>query len=359
MLTTLMPEVAQDAPDVELQKPVIQEAGELRANYPSQRPYVIDGLLRRGETMNCIGASKAGKSWLIGGLLLSISNNLPWLGHAVQGGRCLLIDNELHQENLSHRIETIAIALDFATGQGISYAGLDVLCLRGHNVSIARLAEYIDKISAGEYVMIAIDAFYRVLPTGTSENDNTQMMAVFNTVDAYARQTDAAFVLNHHSTKGDQSGKSVTDVGSGAGAISRAADTHLIIRPHECPDYAVLDSVCRSFPPLPSRSIRWQFPLWVLDEATDPTLRASVTAQQRKQTKANAEADALVLNAIPPGKSRTEYAIRKETGFGADRARRALGRLIAGKQIERRSARPKGKPKGRKVTVYHKIQDAK
>ena len=41
-------------------------------------------------------------------------------------------------------------------------------------------------------------------------------------------------------SKGDQSGKSTTDVGSGAGSQSRAADTHLIIRQHEQEDVAVM-----------------------------------------------------------------------------------------------------------------------
>ena len=43
-----------------------------------------------------------------------------------------------------------------------------------------------------------------------------------------AIQTGAAFVLVHHSTKGSQAEKSVTDTGSGAGAMSRAVDSHIV-----------------------------------------------------------------------------------------------------------------------------------
>ena len=45
-----------------------------------------------------------------------------------------------------------------------------------------------------------------------------------------AARLGAAIVLVHHTTKGAQAGKSVTDIGAGGGAQSRAADTHLVAR---------------------------------------------------------------------------------------------------------------------------------
>jgi hypothetical protein len=58
-------------------------------------------------------------------------------------------------------------------------------------------------------------------------------------IDGYAAFLNAGWVNIHHTSKGDQSGKNTTDVGSGAGSQSRAADTHLIIRQHEENDVAV------------------------------------------------------------------------------------------------------------------------
>ncbi len=43
-----------------------------------------------------------------------------------------------------------------------------------------------------------------------------------------------------------QAGKAITDVGAGAGSQSRATDTHLILRPHEEKNCAVLDAAVRS-----------------------------------------------------------------------------------------------------------------
>ena len=62
------------------------------------------------------------------------------------------------------------------------------------------------------------------------ENDNAAVAGLYNALDGIADSMGAGFCLIHHSSKGNQSDKAVTDVGSGAGAQSRAADTHLILR---------------------------------------------------------------------------------------------------------------------------------
>ena len=79
--------------------------------------------------------------------------------------------------------------------------------------AVARAVE-----DAGQgYALIIVDAFYRALPRGTDENDNAAIADLYNFVDRTAERSDAAIVLVHHSSKGSQAGKSVTDVGSGAG----------------------------------------------------------------------------------------------------------------------------------------------
>ena len=53
---------------------------DLRRQYPTLNPPVVDGLLREGETVNVIANSKAGKSWLGYGLAWSIITGESWLG---------------------------------------------------------------------------------------------------------------------------------------------------------------------------------------------------------------------------------------------------------------------------------------
>ena len=64
------------------------------------------------------------------------------------------------------------------------------------------------------------------------------MTEIMNALDSHAERLDCAFINIHHSSKGDQSNKSVTDVGAGAGVLSRAVDTHITLRPHELEDFA-------------------------------------------------------------------------------------------------------------------------
>ena len=104
-------------------------------------------------------------------------------------------------------------------------------------------------------MLIVLDALYRLMPRGMDENDNGAMAQVYNQTDRYAQRVRSAFALVHHTTKGLQGDKGVTDVGAGAGSQSRAADTHLILRPHQQEGVVVLDAAVRSWPPLQPRCL--------------------------------------------------------------------------------------------------------
>ena len=131
--------------------------------------------------------------------------------------------------------------------------------------------------------MIILDAKYRFATEGESENENTTTAKFYNTIDQIAEKTGAAIVLVHHSSKGSQSDKRVTDVGSGAGAQSRAADCHLVLREHEEAGRMVLDAAVRSFPPVAPLVLKWEFPVWKADHEGDPTLLKGKAASSTKK----------------------------------------------------------------------------
>jgi len=123
------------------------------------------------------------------------------------------------------------------------------------------------------------------------------MTAIFNQLDAYAALLDCAFVVVHHSSKGDQSSKGVTDVGSGAGAISRAADTHLIIRPHAQGGHAVLEAVTRSWKTPEPISIRWDYPIWTAT-TLPPEVKGPANAKAANQEKSDAVEKELIVKLL-------------------------------------------------------------
>lgn len=247
---------------------------------PTMRPVVVGGVLRRGETANLIGSVKIGKSHFAGQLAWSVASGTPWLSHDVAKGRVLIIDNELHPETLANRM--YRIAMEMMVDISIYGQSIDVISIRGENLDIHTLENRLKAIEPRHYTLVILDALYRTLPAGISENDNAQMMAVYNKLDYYASQWDCAIGVVHHASKGQQGEKSVTDVGSGAGSISRAADTHIIIRPHEQPDLSVMECVTRSFKSPDPISVRFEWPLWSA-VACEPEVKKSGV----RQTQAN------------------------------------------------------------------------
>ncbi len=287
---------------------------------PKLRPPVIEGLLRQGETMNLVASPKAGKSWLASGLALSVADGRYWLDtFPCAKSRVLVIDAELHPETISHRLPMVGAALEMPD----DYAErIDVWALRGKGDNLFTLGDRLQQIEPGQYGLIIADAWYRFLPPGISENDNASVMALYNAVDAYASRLKAAWVNVHHTSKGDQSSKGTTDVGSGAGSQSRAADTHLVIRPHETDGVAVMEAVVRSWPAPEPLAIRWHFPVWTLDAEADPT-RLLRPAKRGQQESREADQRELVRVSMELGAA-TKTHLRSMLGWGGDRFNRAF-----------------------------------
>jgi hypothetical protein len=196
------------------------------------------------------------------GLALAIANGVPWLGRfATAGGRVLFLDNELHREELSYRINQVSEAA------GLAPDDVEVASLRGKGVDYVGLGERMrSALRPGRYTAVIMDSHYRMLPAGTDENANGAIKDVYNVIDSLAARTHATWFLAHHSSKGDQSEKEVVDVGAGASAQARACDTHLILRPYKDKDAYTLEAVVRSFEPVTPLVVRWEYPLLVADD---------------------------------------------------------------------------------------------
>jgi len=235
---------------------------------PTLREPIVDGLFRRGECVNWIASPKVGKTWMLYGLLAAVCTGTPWLGRKVRQGKVLLIDNELHPETGLQRLHKVA------TGVGADLAAVDaslrVAWLRGVSAGLEEIEAAVRSEPKGTYSLIALDAFYRFIPKGTDENANGDMVQLYNHLDRIAAAAGASIINVHHASKGDQSQKGVTDVGSGAGAISRAVDTHIVYLRHATDGCVTMRAVCRSFPPPPAVVLRVAPPLVTVEPDADP-----------------------------------------------------------------------------------------
>ena len=248
---------------------MVNTAAELLREFTELRRPVIQDLLRIGETMNIISAPKCGKSWLVLGLVLSVATGRKWLNRFwTPRGRVLLIDNELHPETLSIRLPQVAESLRLT--QADYDQNVSVVNLRGDLRDLVGLSTQLIGMKPGEFDLIVLDAWYRLQPSGSDENSNGDVTQLYNLLDSVASKIGCAFACVHHTSKGNQSGKSVTDVGSGAGAQARAPDTHLTMRAHEEDGAVVVEAAVRSWKPLEPFCMRWKFPAWSVADDLDP-----------------------------------------------------------------------------------------
>ena len=246
---------------------LIHPLRDLIEGFTGLNPPIIHKMLRQGETMNIIASPKVGKSWFVSHLAICIASGLDWLGFPVEQGRVLHIDNELHDNTLAYRYGVVSEALKIP--HRLYSGNVDVVSLRGKLRDLYSLGSIFQGIEPGEYRLVIIDAFYRTLPRDTDENDNGAIANLYNAIDGYAARLGCAFVLIHHASKGNQSGKAVTDVGAGAGSQSRAADAHVVIRPHEEDGIFVMESAVRSWPPVDALALQWDWPLFRPTESVD------------------------------------------------------------------------------------------
>lgn len=247
---------------------------------------VIPGLLRRGEVMNLVGSPKTRKSFLAMQIALSVATgaNLFDLLPKCDPAGVMIFDNELTAGVLKDRFQKVCRDMRIAPG------GLNVLieCSRGKGTDLKRLVPRLkDRLVGRGIKLIILDAFYKLLPRGYDENDNAMMTELFNELDSLATAVDAAVIVIHHTSKGSQFHKSVTDMGSGAGSMSRAADTHAVLRKHQDDDCVVLEAAVRSFEPFKPKGLRFNGFKAVYDEHID--VKRLDGARQKDLDKADEE----------------------------------------------------------------------
>jgi len=285
-LRTLGPQIEKHGRRPQLLIPRYRSVHELVLDHPRLQKPVLEGLLRTGEILNLVASPKTGKSWLVADLAIAVATGRVWLGlFAATPGDVLLIDNELDGSTLANRIPKVAAARNTAI-DAFSDA-VYVETLRGNLADIFQLEEYFDEVEPGRFALIILDALFRFMPSDMDENSNGAMTAVYNRLDQYARRLQSAIAVVHHTSKGLQGDKSVTDVGAGAGSQSRAADAHLVLRPHQEENVFVLDAAVRSWPPVRPRCLRWEFPVFHLADDLDP---ADIKRPRSRRMRAPKEA---------------------------------------------------------------------
>ena len=200
----------------------VDNLADIWDNMPPVKPELIEGILRQGHKMLLVSSSKAGKTFALIELAISIAEGRRWIGFRCKQGRVLYLNMELDEASFDDRMRRVYEALKIET---MNLENIDIVHLRG---KIERLDKLIPQIvrtmKTHEYAAVILDPTYK-LGIG-DENAAEQVTSFCNALDRIAN-TGASVIYAHHHSKGAQGAKSSMDRASGSGVFARDADALL------------------------------------------------------------------------------------------------------------------------------------
>lgn len=203
--------------------PEPEELDALWDNMPDLAPPLIEGILREGHKMLIAGPSKAGKSFALIQLCISIAEGKPWFGFDCTQGKVLYVNLELDRASCLHRFKDVYEALE---QQPTNIGNISIWNLRGKSLPMDQLApKLIRRAQKRNYKAIIIDPIYKVI-TG-DENSADQMANFCNQFDKVCTELKCAVIYCHHHSKGSQTAKRSMDRASGSGVFARDPDALL------------------------------------------------------------------------------------------------------------------------------------
>ena len=246
--------------------PPLQRLSAVWDDLPPLRPVLIEGLLRRGHKMMVAGPSKAGKSFALIELCISIAEGRRWMDtYQCARGQVLYINFELDEHSCYHRFADIYKAM------GITEPRTDQIVLwnlRGYSESLATLLpKLLRRIHHEDFAAIVLDPIYKI--TDGDENSAHDMGIFCNQLDRLSTQKQCAVIYCHHYSKGSQNVKKAQDRASGSGVFSRDADAILdmldVKSPIGAPPAFRIEAILREFASPPPFYITFDYPVHHID----------------------------------------------------------------------------------------------
>ena len=253
---------------------------EIWENLPPLKPELIEGILRIGHKLLLSGPSKAGKSFVLMYLGISIAEGLDWLGHHCSQGKVLYINLELDEASCYHRFVEIYHALGV---EPKNLQNITIWNLRGRAVPMDKLTPFlIHRFKDKGYAAVIIDPIYKVI-TG-DENSATEMSMFCSYFDRAAIDINAAMIYCHHHSKGaGMKYSKAADRASGSGVFARDPDAILdLLELEATPDMVEryrkqvpgensvtaweLSGTLREFPPIAPVRLWFDYPAHRVDQ---------------------------------------------------------------------------------------------
>ena len=213
--------------------PPFEQAIVVPEELPEMPAEVIEGVLLETHKMLLTGPSKAGKTWCLINLAVSVATGGWWIDFRCAQRKVLYIDLETDKRTLQKRLSTVALAKGAEVAE--VRRNLAVWPLRGKSCGLEEItAELFCRCREGDFGMIVIDPAYMV--QDGDENNAKDIREFFAKLDEICVKLKCTVVISHHHSKGAQGLKSAIDRGSGSGVFGRAPDavldvTELVLEP--------------------------------------------------------------------------------------------------------------------------------
>ena len=308
--------------------PKIRTAAELILANPSLPQELVEGVLHKGLKGVLASSSKAGKTWLLLDLALSVASGLPWIKFKTTKAKVLVVNFEIPEPFLLSRINLLT-SKKAELGQ-YDLANLHLWTLRGFNSGFGDLLQEIsDTIRNEQYGLVIIDPVYKGL-AGADENKAGDVAAMCNQFESLCVETGAAVVYAHHFSKGNKSSQHPIDRMSGSGVFGRDADSIVLLTDHEKPDCYTVELVLRNLPRVVPFVAQWEFPLVVV---RDDLAAGDLAGRGGRKGEYGAEA---LLELLTEPMTHTEWfkVAVAELGISKPTFNRLHKQMKADKQIE-------------------------
>jgi hypothetical protein len=201
---------------------VIEDLADVLARVDAAGPpaWLIEGLWPRDAYGVFAAEDKAGKTWAILDLAISVAAGTPWLGAFAcpPSGRVLVFLGEGGERAMVRRLRAIAAHKQVDLGE-LADLGLLRLCFRVPKLTSGEDLAAIERELAGRpAALVVIDPLYLAVGAGATGANLYAMGAVLSAIQGVCQVAGAALVVVTHWNKtGDGSGaQRISGVGPGA-----------------------------------------------------------------------------------------------------------------------------------------------
>lgn len=202
-------------------EPQIRSAAEILASEQPIAPDIVAGFLPGDEVTVLAGHGGTGKGYVCLDLATRITQGLPWLGLATTRATVLIVDRENSEPRTRHRLARIM------AGHGLEiapelYVVDDTRTRLTDAAFVGEIAGRARYVGAGLVILDSLADFLGDL----DENSNPDMALVADRLRAITRETGAAVLAQHHTSKAS-AGK---DWQTARGASSLFDGVHCVIQ---------------------------------------------------------------------------------------------------------------------------------